>query len=341
MPAGLKGCSMTKKSLIIGLVLMFASLIFAFCGIWLTTMEEQSNLSGKLLFEHTADQGADFDRAVITNADTTATIELKDGFWRIREAHGYYANFALANALFMNMNQSRYFIEVDLKQQSLSEFKLLLPGEGEAAATGTLIQTFAQDKLLDEIVVGKNTADNLYTYVRKKNDNRVWLVNNDFTLPQKLYSWFQQPLLNYAPEQIRTISAEIDDKDIEYTRLTPREPFTNQRGEQATLTLFADVFSFLTFQEVIPENEFKETDFPLRTDLEITLFNGLVTDISLFSNSEQKTFWAQIKISTNRLPTLGVNDYIKNNSFYYDGWLFKLAPETGYILFNTLAKKEQ
>ena len=35
------------------------------------------------------------------------------------------------------------------------------------------------------------------------------------------------------------------------------------------------------------------------------------------------------------------NDYIKNNSFYYDGWLFKLAPETGYILFNTLAKKEQ
>ena len=341
MPAGLKGCSMTKKSLIISLVLMFVSLIFAICGIWLTNMEEQSNLSGKLLFEQTADQGADFNRAIISNADTKVSLELKDGFWRISEANEYYANFALANALFMNMNQSRYFIEVEADKKALSEFKLLLPGEGEAAATGTLIQTFAKDKVLDEILIGKNTADNLYTYVRKKNDNHVWLVNNDFTLPQKLYSWFQQPLLNYAPEQIRTISAQIDDKDIEYSRITPREPFTNAKGEQETLTLFTDVFSFLTFQEVIPENEFKEADFPLRTDLEITLFNGLVTNISLFSNSEQKTFWAQIKISTNRLPTLGVNDYIKNNSFYYDGWLFKLAPETGYILFNTLAKKEQ
>lgn len=341
MPVVLKGCSMTKKSIIISLVLMFASMILAFCGIWLTNMEEQSNLSGKLIFEQTSNQGADFDRTIITNADTTITIELKDGFWKIPEAHDYYANFALANALFMNMNQSRYFIEIDTKDKTLAEFKLLMPGKGDASSSGTLIQTFANGKVLDEVLIGKNTEDNLYTYVRKKDDNHVWLVNNDFTLPQKLYSWFQQPLLNYAPEQIKTISSDFNGQEIEYTRTTNREPYTNQKGEKESLTLFADVFSFLTFQEVVPEENFNPEEYPLHRDFEITLFNGLVTQIRLYSTQEQKTFWAQIKISANRLPTRGVNDYIKNNSFYYDGWLFKLAPETGYILFNTLAQKEQ
>ena len=320
---------------------MFVSLAFAFCSIWLTNMEEQSNLSGKLLFEQTANKGADFDRTIISTANTTVTIELKDGFWRINEAHNYYANFALANALFMNMNQSRYFIEVETNNKSLGEFKLLMPGEGDTSTTGTLIQTFAKDKVLDEILIGKNTTDNLYTYVRKKNDNHVWLVNNDFTLPQKLYSWFQQPLLNYAPEQIRSISTEFDGQDMKYTRTTPNNLYTDKNGNKEALTLYTDVFSFLTFQKVIPESEFKKEDFPLQRDIKVTLFNGLVTNINLFSNHEQKNFWARIKISSNRLPTYVVNDYIKNNSFYYEGWVFNLLPETGYILFNTLSQKKQ
>lgn len=328
---------MTKKTFLISIILLFVSVAFAIWGIVFTNLNEQNNLSGKLVFEQTATQGSDFDKVVIKNANNTATIHLRQGLWHISEANDYYANFALTNALFMNMNQSRYFIEVDTQNKPLEDFKLAAPSAENGANSGTLIQTYAGNQLLDEAIIGKNTDDNLYTYIRRNNDNHVWLINNDYTLPRQLYSWFQQPLLNYASEQIKSITAP----NISFSRLTPKEPFSGLTGNKESLTLFTDVFSYLTFQEVIPDNAFDFAAFPLKKDIQITLFNGLVTDITIYTNAEQTDFWVKIKISANRLPTLVVNDYIKNNSFYYDGWLFKLAPETGYILFNTLAKKEQ
>ena len=333
---------MNKKNLLQGLLLLIVSLTLAIVGILWFYPENGRNFSGMLVFEQTSNRGADMDKVVISNGKNKVILTLQDGFWWIPGAgNGYYANFALSNALFMNMNQSRYFTEIEAGDKKLGDYGLELPGENISPGSGTLLQTYAGGELLDEVLIGKSTPDNLYVFVRRKDDNHIWLVNNDFTIPQKFYSWFQQPLLNYAPQQIKSFEMENDGRKIKFNRITPHDAYTDGDGRKETLTIFSDLFSYLTFRNVVPQQLFNPDEFPQKRNLRVTLFNGLVTDMEIYADANQKAFWTAIKISSTRLPTRGVNDYIKNNGFFYDGWYFELPPETGYILFNTLTSKEQ
>ena len=148
-------------------------------------------------------------------------------------------------------------------------------------------------------------------------------------------------MLNYAPQQIKSFETENDGRKIKFNRITPHDAYTDGDGRKETLTIFSDLFSYLTFRNVVPQQLFNPDEFPQKRNLRVTLFNGLVTDMEIYADANQKAFWTAIKISSTRLPTRGVNDYIKNNGFFYDGWYFELPPETGYILFNTLTSKEQ
>jgi len=292
-----------------------------------------------LVFAETITQGAHLDKVIITTSQSTTTIKLQDGFWRIAEGNDYYAGLALTNALFTAMNKSRYFIPMDTEGRELGEYFLNIPTENDKQS-GTLIQTFAQGTLLDEIILGGTTPDNIYSFVRRPDSNEVWMINNDFTIPQKTYSWFQQPLLNYAPNQIRMYRTQIDDNQIEYKRLRPADNFRGLSGQDEPLHLLSDAFNYMTFHNVIKKQDFDKSQYPNQRNLQVTLFNGLVTSMNIYADQELKNFQTEIKISTTRLPTIGVNDYIKNNAFLYDGWIFQLSPEIGNILYKTFETKK-
>ena len=116
----------------ISLTLMIASIL------WISP-DTGKKLSGQLVFEQTSDYGADLDKVIITNSETKVVLTLQDGFWRISESgNGYYANFPLTNALFMNMNQSRYFTEIEAGGKTLADFGLELPEQAAAPESGTL-----------------------------------------------------------------------------------------------------------------------------------------------------------------------------------------------------------
>ena len=330
---------MNKKSLIAASSLLIICLIFAIVSILSLGYTNRNNLSGQLVFANTTTQGAHLDKVVITTSQSITTIKLQDGFWRITEGNDYYAGMALTNALFTAMNKSRYFIPMDTRGRELGDYFLNIPKENDPQS-GSLIQTFAQDKLLDEIIIGGTTPDDIYSFVRNPNNNEVWMINNDFSIPQKTYSWFQQPLLNYAPNQIRMYQTQIDNQPIEYKRLRAADNFIGLSGKDESLHLLSDAFNYMTFTNVIKKQDFDQTQYPNQRNLQITLFNGLVTSMNIYTDKETKNFWTEIKISTTRLPTIGVNDYIKNNEFLYDGWIFQLSPEIGNILYKTFEIKK-
>ena len=329
---------MNKKNLIAAFILLIICTIFAVITILTIGYTNRNDLSGQLVFANTANQGAHLDKVIITTSQSTTTIKLQDGFWRIAEGNDYYANMALTNALFTAMNNSRYFIPMDTQGRELGEYFLNMPKENDNTS-GTLIQTFAGNTLLDEIIIGGTTKDNMYSFVRQQSSNEVWMINNDFTIPQKTYSWFQQPLLNYAPKQIRMYRTQIDDKQIEYKRQRATDEFSGSTGKNEPLHILSDAFNYMTFNNVVKNTDFDKTLYPHQRNLQITLFNGLVTSMDIYADEELKNFWTEIKISPTRLPTMGVNDYIKNNAFLYDGWIFRLSPEIGNILYKTFETK--
>ena len=295
-------------------------------------------MAGQLVFAETSTQGAHLDKVTLTTSQNKTTLQLKDGFWRVVEGNNYYASMSLTNSLFIAMNKSRYFTSIDTQGRDLGEYFLNIPQTGDSKS-GILIQTFAKDKILDEIILGGTTPDNTYSYIRKPNQNEVWMINNDFTIPQKTYSWFQQPLLNYSANQIRMYKTQINEQYVEYKRSRPSDDFIGLNNKYEPLHILSEAFSYMTFSDVIPSQELDKNKYPYHRQIEITLFNGLVTTMDIYTDKDKTDYWSNIKISTNRLPTLGVNDYIKNNEFLYEGWTFKLAPEIGNILYKTFETK--
>ncbi len=333
-----KGLSMNKSTLIKASIILIVCLVFAYISILLTNIHQANNLAGQLVFAKTSEKGAHLDKVIITTSQSTTTLQLQDGFWLIKEGNNYYSNMALTNALFIAMNKCRYFTSIDSEGRELSEYFLDSPSNNNQNS-GILIQTFAQNELLDEVIIGGTTPDNIYSFMRTPNNKDVWLINNDFTIPQKTYSWFQQPLLNYTPNQIRTYATQINQQNIIYKRLNANDEFVNQSGNKEPLIILSEAFNYMTFNNVIPTKEFNKAQYPKQRNLQITLFNGLITDMEIYADNELTTFWTTIKISTNRLPTIGVKDYINNNEFLYDGWTFQLAPEIGNILYKTFDTK--
>ncbi len=335
----LKGLSMNRRTLIIASSILLFSLVLVTISIFSINKLKKNDMTGQLVFAETSTQGAHLDKIILTTSQSQTTLHLSDGFWRVVEGNNYYANMSLTNSLFMAMNKSRYFISIDTQGRDVGDYFLHSPQTG-TSKSGVLIQTFANNKMLNEIILGGTTPDNIYSYIRIPNQNEIWMINNDFTIPQKTYSWFQQPLLNYASNQIRMYRTEIGQQAIEYKRRRPSDDFSDKNNRIEPLNILSEAFGYMTFSDVIPLQKFDKNKYSHHRQLEITLFNGLVTTMDIYTDKAEKDYWCSIKISANRLPTSGVNDYIKNNEFLYNGWMFQLAPEIGNILYKTLETKK-
>ena len=77
--------------------------------------------------------------------------------------------------------------------------------------------------------------------------------------------------------------------------------------------------------------KFDESQYPYVEKIQISTFDGLVVDLSVYSNYEE--YWLKIDISTTRLPSYKIKDYVETNSFLFKNWWFKLPQDEGKILF--------
>lgn len=290
---------------------------------------------GNLVFANTSGKGVDFDQVVITTPQSVTSLHLQKDYWLVREADDYYAGLALTNGLFMSMNNSRYSTELAYTPENIANYQLADPRSDDQANAGTLLQTYSGTKLLDEIIIGRSGNNEMYTYALLPQSQEIWLISSSFVLPKHRYSWLQQPLLNYIPQQIQGYKwHNSDDLEIVVERSDERKNFTNQQGKVINLRLFSEQFTYLLFRDVKKNFALNLADYPQHRQLQITNFNGLITNLDF--HTDASSYWVGVKISGPRLKTIQVDAYIKDNSFLYDGWYFELAPEIGRFLFNSL-----
>ena len=179
---------MNRKNLLIVTILFLICTILAGLSFYLFT-PQQPNKVEQLVFANTSEKGAHFDKFVITTPSSTTTIFLKDGFWRVKEGQNYYANMTLTSNLFIAMNKARYYNEIDTAQHQIGDFLLKKPKlDVSTEQKGILIETYMQDKKLDEIIFGGVTPDKQYVFARNPQEQQVWLAANDFKIPHQTYS---------------------------------------------------------------------------------------------------------------------------------------------------------
>jgi hypothetical protein len=125
---------------------------------------------------------------------------------------------------------------------------------------------------------------------------------------------------------------KVQQGDVFVSRDVQSNYFLDNMGREINLDQLVKLMGNVIAVNSLRENNFVKDDVNEKV-IELTTFYGLVITCNIYYDSSNKT-WLNIKLSTTALPNSTVNDYIKDNSFLYDGWYFEITPEQGSILRN-------
>lgn len=319
---------MNKKALIIALIITVLASIFAFTALKKSSNEFKSSEIGSLFFEKTYTQAMDINKIIIKNNNYQATMILKDDYWHITEADDYFGGLIIINSLLLSMNNS--VIEA-IDYKITPEMNLNFPENKETPNSGYLIETFNKNNAkVDSVIIGSHKND--FQYARRVESDIPVLISGNFELPQKLYSWLQQPLFQIRSDSVETVILQSEKNKQLAFRVEENGPFYNSQEKITNVKDFLEEFAKFTFIDVKNyETSSLKNDNPQRVAV-IFLDSGLIYGIELYEN--QGNYWVRTNLSSNSLPTQAASDYIKDNTFLFKNWIFKISPELGEFILN-------
>ena len=311
---------MNDKLLKQGIWVLFLSLLFAAASIMFTNLNYPVQSQGQLVFSQTFRHGGEVDKIILTSKEKTITLAHMDGYWRIAETGGYYANTRLVSKLLQNINDAVFLMQRPYSKENLQKSGL---GQGQCLN----IETYAGEQKLDNVCIGRRTtAQTAFAAVSGKNE--IWQISGNWQLPEDQASWFLQPLLELPSSMVESLQVD----DIKVSRTSPFADFVYPDGKAALVKAFLENFAWLPSVEVVPSFGFDRSKFPDVKNIILTSFDGLIVRLTLSCNNQD--YWGSITLSTTPLPTSAVNAYIRDNAFLYEDWYFKIPSSAGKALFS-------
>ena len=294
------------------LAVLLLAFLWAAGGLYF--FEQKGNdVKGALVFAESYNAGTKVDRIEVGNQQNKITLVLENGGWRVAEADYYYAHPGFVAALLEDLNQARLYRPQEKEPQ---------PEKG-----WTSIKVFAGNKLLNSVEVGDKTPNQRYNYL-KRDAQGGWLVEGKFQLPRRLYSWMQQPLTAFPPSLFEAVEIVENGESRQAKRESELQEFLDAEGRHLKMTNLLQVFEFLNARGAQAAQNFDDSVHQKLRKIVLTTFSGMVITADLYQDAE-KNYWLKLSFSTTHLPTVYVNDYIKENSYLYEGWYFKISPEAG------------
>ncbi len=291
---------MNKKSTIVSLsIIAISLLIWATSAFFHNAKYFQKNI-GDLVFRNTVESTQNLQEIIITQNEKTATLVLEDSLWRVKEHNSYYANYNLLIGLFNSFNT------------------LYLSGQPTTIQDDTSFNIKTFDKsgdILDDI----SFDDKNVIY----DDKNIFSYTGNINIPEETFSWLQQPLLNLEERHVESINCQ----DKTTSRMSYTDKLINNSGNKDKL--FSTII-FLSFSDVLPKEDFDFQTAKLENTIKLTTFEGLVITLNIFSHENE--YFVEQKLSTTKLPTKAINDYIEENNFLYEGWIFKISKPAGEVL---------
>lgn len=291
-------------SLLIVFILMFSCLI-------VYNHNTRKRMLGSYVFSDVIPNMEKVSKISIKRGDREINLVLIDSLWRVKEADEYYANYVLLNGLFTDIYNSQYSSLVEDINNDLFSHPISLEFWDD------------KGKIIDNIVLGKKDEKLLYTFAKK--DDETFLITGKFVLPLDILSWLQNPTFKYEDNSVLSFQMFTKTGNIIEFPIT-ETPYT-----------LRDYLSFLHFENALKDKNFDKTNVDDEAKFKIISEEGLVLDFTVLKKSEK--YWGLLNISTTKLPTLEVDEYVRNNEVLYNGWYFELPQDYGKVIYNFLNKE--
>ena len=318
---------MIMKKHLFHLLIAFLTLCAVVLLFYFSSWKNSSQLQGKLVFANTYNHGLALDKIKIKTAEDDVELVYENNYWLLNSSNKYYADFSKIHNLLTFFNKTTFEVKLPSSDEEIKNNFLNNPVE-QKEGSGVLLQTFSKGKLLDEVVLGKNSVGNSYFFAKNFSDDYIWLIDNYFDLPTTISSWLPAPVFSVLGDTVESvkIDGEIAQRDNENTY------FTNAEGKKVVIDALFNVFMNVFIKDVWDETGFnKNVKVISERKIEIITFSGLKVECKVFV-AENNQIWINIKLLTTPLPKTVIHDYIKDNLFLYDGKYFNVSSNQGHVL---------
>ncbi len=309
---------MLLKHIKFALILLLCVVPLFIYGTYLNSTRVHLLSRGNYFFDLTRNRADVASIQLIFPNKSSIQIEKIDDFWRIKEADGYFAAFAKINAL-VNLIRNTVIYRADtLNEKEATLFQNPLK----------IISRDAKGNVIDDASIAPLKESNKYYYALLNNDNFLYQLNSNFELSSNVMDWVQMPLFTFNLSHVKRIKTD----NFEVYRRFDNENFkdVNSSSEYTHLQQFIDNFWYLSATEIKKTAHFDAEKFSQHKQFFITLFNGIIYEINLYSLNED--YWISVRLNREGLIKKSSLQHIKENSLLYDGWFFKIDPDKGAII---------
>lgn len=309
------------KHLKVASLLFCISLLFLLWGGYQNVHRVLSMSRGNYFFEKTRDSSTVASFRLLFPDNTMITLEKKEKFWRIKEADGYYVDFAKINSFMKLIFQTTVYRADYIDSDKLS---LLM----KDALSITVKDT--QGQILDTVFIAPKNEHNKFHYATTDKKTFLYQINGSFDLSPFFADWIQSPLLAIPYNEIKFINTN----EFYAYRRYPSDDLKLEKSAKnlPQLQNLTDTLWYLSAIDVKHAVHFKSADYPNRKKYEITTFNGLIYELNLFYNDNE--YWVSIMPRAASLLSNQAQKFLEENLILYDGWFFRLTPNIGETLAN-------
>ncbi|MBE6445255.1 MAG: DUF4340 domain-containing protein [Alphaproteobacteria bacterium] len=308
------------KILKITFIVFALSVVLAFVAVGVTMFRYPTQSHGKLVFEKAYENVDGVDKIEILSHGNITTLMAQNGRWVVKEADGYFANIKYLNSLMTDFNKSTYYAKQEFSEENLDNYDL--------TKNAVTLKLYDDDKLLDEVILGKAVQNNIFHFMKPADENEIWLIDGTYNLPREFYSWIVQPVMELPVRMVEKIKTD----DIVLQRYEEGMPFVHKMQIYENVALLNYAKTILA-ENVLNADNFAKLKIPQVREITFIIFQGLVINYKLYSQNDE--YWLNINLSTTSLPKTMVNDYIKDNNIFFENWYFKLPQDQGRELMFT------
>jgi hypothetical protein len=228
----------------------------------------------------------------IVNDGFKFSVERVQNEWVVPAVRSFPADFSQVRARLMGLAEAQI---VDLKTSNPDFYpQLFLEDPNRQGAQGTRVTLKAQEKILVDIVIGKQVGEAFY--VRTVDGTQTYLVKNIIPFPKTAKEWLTPTLTDIDQERVARVSLSSGvaverqspfDLQFVFTGALSGKPLQEPYAADG----FGALFSYLQFDDVRPLQEVAA--LPVRYTAEVTTFDGLHLTLKLAE--DKGAFWAVVE----------------------------------------------
>lgn len=263
------------------------------------------------------------------------------GLWMVKQYMGYPVDMKRLRNLVYGIAELEIIEKKTAKAENHIKLGIQDPTVKGAKSTRVVFGNGKDKRVELDVVLGdlrkaaydKNTDG---FYIRKFNEDQVWLVKGYMGLDHDFKNWVDRTILAIPRERIASVDIKYSGKNrLQLKRISEEEkapfelmdvPEGKDVKKEGLIEGTAAALAGLQF------NAFKvldEKDFPKkrRLDVQYQTTDGLILDFELITKTEkkQKKKWMRLKASTNEDAKKEVKEEAKRLNLYHAKWAYEIG----------------